>query len=304
MSHVSLPRSEHLIVTRAGGQSLHPQWIAADGVSMDYDILVAAYEDAAPQVAHEQVLNLFVAGTKVAGLAHVLDVHRDLLDRYRSIAFIDDDISADPHVLAQCFAVGDALDLKIWQPSLTPDSHFSYAGFVCNPHYKWRFVNFVEMMCPFFSCAKLREVEFLLKSGYESGIDLVWCNVGDVKPGDFAVLDCCPVRHTRPVGRDKEKNGYVGVRCYEDDINEILDRFAIPWPSFVPYACVGRDGRTVSSRLAMLAGAMSLLRSIPKNSHMLTRARSVLVHWKHLLTRRPRNYRITPGATASCAHVG
>lgn len=286
-----VPRASYLIVTRAGKNSLHTRWMEPTGVRMDYDILVGVYEEDAPRANHEQVFYAAVPGRKVDGIGRMLRDYDDLIGRYDCVAFLDDDISADPETLSRCFRIGSGLGLKIWQPALTPDSHYTYAGLVENRRYKLRYVNFIEMMCPFFAGEKLREIAFLYRSGYESGIDLVWCNVGaEDKKSSFAVLDCCPVRHTRPVGQAKEKNGFTGGRRYESDIDRALDEFGIPWLGCVPYAGLTSKGALITSRAAMFVDSVPLLASVPKNAGRRLRLRAVLVHWKHLLTGTAGNY--------------
>lgn len=286
-------KSDYLVVTRAGRNSLHREWISPLKEEMNFDILVAAYEPQTPDIEHENVFNKFVPGRKVEGYSRILRELGEFIFQYRAIAFIDDDISSNAANISKCFEIGNQLGLAIWQPALSLKSHFTYAGLLANSGCNWRHVNFIEMMCPFFSLQKLREIEFLFHLGYESGIDLVWCNVGHPGPKDFAVLDCCPVTHTKPVGLEKERNGFSGTRRYEDDIEQVLRKFEISWLSCVPYSCVKRDGTSIVSRMRMLLLALRLLVVVPQNSHMRLRGRAVLVHWKHLLTRPARNYRLS-----------
>ncbi len=260
---------------------------------MNFDVLVSSYEDDIPIVAHEKVFQ--IPGnrrTKVEGFSRLLRDYGDFIAAYRLVAFIDDDVAADAETLSQCFELGDELGLQIWQPALSHDSYFTYAALLRNPAYAWRYVNFIEMMCPFFSREKLAQVAFLYDQGYESGIDLIWCNVGRSGSRSFAVLDCCCVKHTRPVGGEMAKNGFVSGRSYETDIEKILGDYNAPWLSCIPYACVGRDGRIISSRLGMFLRSIPLLASVLKASFSTARMRAVVVYWKHLLTRRAENCQI------------
>ena len=43
-----------------------------------------------------------------------------------------------------------------------------------NPLFRYRQTDFVEMMCPFFDAAALRNAVPLFHKGYETAIDLVW----------------------------------------------------------------------------------------------------------------------------------
>lgn len=302
--HRLVPRSDYLIIVRAGKRSLHPQWVGAAGERMNFDILVAAFEDGVPAVRHEQVFQVpGVGATKVEGLGRVLQDYSEFVRSYRAVAMIDDDVAANAPTLSRCFETGDELNLQIWQPALTHNSYFTYAAFLQNPAFSWRYVNFIEMMCPFFSRKKLAEVAFLFHQGYESGIDLVWCNLGYRDWRSFAVLDCCCVHHTLPVGALKERNGFIGGRRYEDDIERILIEYDVPWLSCVPYACVGKDGTIVSSRLGMFARSVLPLLSALRASSSAGRLRAVLVHWKHLLTRPARNCELAPLGVAADARA-
>jgi hypothetical protein len=284
--------SDNLVVTRAGSSSLHPRWLDKRAPG-DFDLLVAAYAPDAPTVDGPGVQRLFVPGRKVEGYAKLLRNHRRFLERYRRIALIDDDIDADATALAECFRVGAERDLKIWQPSLTKDSHFTYAAFVSNPRYFLRYVNYVEMMCPFFRTDILFRNLPLFLAGYESGIDLVWCNVVADGPRDFAVIDGVAVRHTRPVGTAKAANGFVGTRRYEDDIHAALARWSLPWLSAVPYAGERHDGTIVTGRWRLLADALAIgPAAFAQATAIRTRLRSILVHWSHILRQPPKNVRV------------
>ena len=204
-------------------------------------------------------MQVFVPGRKVEGFQVVFEKYGSLIDGYEQVALLDDDIRCDAQALSRCFDIGSSRQLSIWQPSLSCDSYFTYAGTLHNPHYKVRFVNFIEMMCPFFSRSALKSVEILFSYGWESGIDLVWCSVLPPRKQQFAIVDAVQVRHTRPVGTLKEANGFQG-RNYEDDIYACLDHFNMDWPSLVVEAAIGGRGGEVTGA-AITLGCLPLLRA-------------------------------------------
>src|SRR3546814_13557858 len=101
------------------------------------------------------------------------------------------------------------------------------------------------MMCAFFSASALRQVAPLFALGCESGIDLVYCSLLPDPWMKCAVIYSIEVRHTRPVGKEKDKNGFSDTR-YEDAINACLAHFEMKWPSLIAYRGIDRHGKTRS----------------------------------------------------------
>jgi len=193
-----------------------------------------------------------VPGAKVAGYGAFLREHRDFVQRYARVALIDDDVRADSHTLSRCFDLGESLGLSLWQPSLTWDSYTSYITLLRHPGLTpARYVNFVEMMCPFFKTEALLEVEDLFRLGAETGIDVIWSAILGQEPRRLAVLDGASVKHTAPVGRLMAMNGFDPDEGYEAKIEELVRLFAIEFPGCVG---LGPSGRfTFLDRIVSLA---------------------------------------------------
>lgn len=286
--HDWTPTHPYLVVVRAGPRSLHRNWLAPSQ-RRGFDLLVSAYDSTIEDSGLPGVFLEQRAGSKVASYARLFEEKRAFLENYRFIALFDDDLSIDAAALTACFEVASRHGLKICQPSLSHDSHFTYAALLQNKSYALRYVNYVEMMCPIFRTDVLMKIRPLYALGYESGIDLIWCNTGQPGPKDFAVIDAVSVRHTRPVGGQKSENGFTNQRRYEDDIYDVLDRYALPWLSCVPYSAVDENLRETTSRTRLLLSSLKLCGAIFRQDNHCDRARSVAVHWKHLIRRRPRN---------------
>ncbi|PIB91626.1 hypothetical protein [Caulobacter sp. FWC2] len=269
---------------RAGPNSLHQGWQPSD--DDNFDLLVEAYHRDVIDDGSSHIRHLFVAGKKVSGWSQILTDHPDILDRYDQVAFIDDDIETSAAAISRCFSVGQDWDLHIWQPALSADSYVTYAASITNPDLDLRFCNYIEMMCPFFKSAELRRAAPLFTMGFESGIDLIWCSLAEEAGGRCAIVDCCVVKHTRPVGELKHLNGFIG-RTYESDIYECLDLFGVRWPSWVASGAVNRSGQTISSKLALTIHAarplLSLL-SAPRGTRRY-RLKAAMDHIRHQVTR-------------------
>ncbi|MGO4337698.1 hypothetical protein AB4037_22540 [Labrys sp. KB_33_2] len=272
---------KYLLVARIGPKSLHAQWLAASA-DRNYDVFLSSYDTSLPAIAGDGVYFEYRSGSKVAGYDGLLREHAEFLGRYKYICFFDDDISATPSSISGIFSRCDQYNLKIAQPALTWDSHFTYACLLQQKRYALRYLNFVEMMCPVFRHDILERIAPLYALGYESGIDLVWCNLVAEGPGDFAVIDEFPVRHTEPVGGNKVANGFVDGRLYEDDIHAILALFRLPWLRATPISAVSRSGREINGRMSLLLSALVLLAAMPLRRPVAGRFRAILVHWRHL----------------------
>lgn len=289
---------KYLLIARVGSSSLHPAWLAPSA-GRSFDVLLSAYCADASDPEEAGIFFEYRPGTKVAGYAEVFAAHADLISQYAYVALFDDDLLIDSASITTLFEIASSLALKIAQPALTYDSHFTYACLLQDPAFRLRYVNYIEMMCPVFRQDVFQEVRVLYTMGYESGIDLIWCNLVATSPRDFAVIDDVTVRHTRAVGVSKSANGFVGGRRYEDDIDAVLARFGLPWLSCVPYAGVRHDGTVERRRFVFLLSALRLVAVITRGPGWRQRARSVAVFWKHLMTRKAVNNRVAPPAEAA-----
>jgi hypothetical protein len=280
----SLPaRRRNAVIVRAGPKSLHPHWLAGD--PPEFDLYVLAYAPTLPSPPTTYVEELQLPGTKVAGWHNFFTSRPDIFERYERIALIDNDIECSARDINLAFRRGRENDLWLWQPSLTPDSYFSYAMTLKNPLFKIRYVNYIEMMCPFFSSAYLKECSALFGLGYETGIDLFWCRLRKNSSYRFAVLDEVSVRHTEPVGAQAHLQGFIGESAdYRVVIKKMQSRFKIFFNGPVAYAGDLRLNRHVKGRLAMTILSAAILKN---HRALVTRCwlRSATDHIRHNLVR-------------------
>lgn len=252
---MKLPSSgnTNLVLVRAGPRSLHKQWLSRPGQTQGFDLMVLAYGPTPLALERADFGYIEAPGAKVAGYGAFIHSHRSFVERYARVAMIDDDILADSRSIARCFAIGERLDLSLWQPSLTWDSYTSYITLLRQPGFRSaRYVNFVEMMCPFFRTEALVAMKDLLRIGAETGIDVIWSAALGQEPRRLAVLDAVSVKHTAPVGRLKAMNGFDPDESYQGGIDAVTELFGIEFPGCVDMGPSGRFGRL--DRLASLAG--------------------------------------------------
>lgn len=282
-----------LLVTRIGPKSLHQRWIGTPE-TRQFDVFLSAYTPKAETVDQSGVRNELRPGFKVEGYSGFINEHRALWEDYDYICFWDEDLETDTETLNQMFAICAAGHFKIAQPALTHDSHFTYAGLLQQKAFRYRHVNYIEMMCPVFRTDTLPLIEPLYHSGFESGIDLIWCNLLFETPKDFAVIDATPVRHTEPVGDRKSDNGFSEEDTYETHIHKMLDQYDLPWLACTPYSGVRKDGQVISSRIRLFLSALSAFGAVALQRPLWPRVRFVLVHLKHLSQAPARNLKRAP----------
>ena len=212
----------------------------------------------------------------------------ELLDQYDYIAMIDDDIDTDAAGLNFCFDEGRKLALLIWQPALSWNSYATFAGLLQNPLFAIRYVNCIEMMCPFFQSAYLKRLIPLFAMDCEVGIDLVWCSMTEAPVRRFAVLDKVKVHHTRRIGTQMAQNGFAN-KTYEDDIETCLKAFSMRWPSLVSDQAVLTSGRPVTQQIWIALSAFVMLGApfFAPRGEILKHIRIVLIHLKHQFLRAP-----------------
>ncbi len=274
-----------LAIVRAGKNSLH-QSFADDLPSRNYDLFVFSYHEDVPKPPRSTDHYLLHPGEKIASYAWLFQNRPDLFETYDIIALLDDDLATDVDTLSACFDIGWSYDLNLWQPSLTPDSYFSYAAFLQNPDFKLRYTNFVEMMCPFMTSNTLRQATPFLAMGYPTGPDLIWSRLHQQNEYKSAIIDAISVKHTRDVGHTIGIETKGRVRSYDDITNAFLNEVGETFRGNVVYAAECRSGKKISSRVSIARRTLRQLRGIASTPHPKRYfAHHVLASINHILRR-------------------
>ncbi len=121
-----------------------------------------------------------------------------LVDRYRGVMLLDDDLEITYSQLGKfldfCWSHGFVLA----QPSLTPDSSWSHEELLNSSSSGWRPVRMVEVMCPYFASSALRSVLKTFDLSYSTwGLDYAWPTIISESP---VVVDAFTIRHTKSPG--------------------------------------------------------------------------------------------------------
>lgn len=281
-----------LVIVRAGKQSVHPGWIDRR-LEPRFDVLVAAYEPLENELLAGAAESLLIPGRKVAGWHELFRRRPDLLERYDRIALMDDDLRCGPDDIALSFELGRRHALSLWQPSLSWDSHFSYAVTLNNPLFELRFVNFIEMMCPFFSSDHLARSLPLFSLGLETGIDRAWCRLQRDPHRAYAIIDAVRVAHTRPVGLNKAQQGFTEYKhAYQTVVSAFEADLGIPFRGPVAYGGISAKGRPIDGRLAMAARCLVPVLGWSRSVNDGWFWRPMVDHLRHILLRPTDNEQI------------
>ncbi len=198
----SIGKRKYLIVVRAGNASLHPTWLQGSA-ERTWDLLVHAYGTECNWSDQEGVEILHAIGSDIQGpkmraLHSLYSQKRELFLSYDYICLADDDLASSVETFNRMFLLCVHYGLELAQPALTHDSHMgNWSITMENTSFLLRYTNFVEVMCPVFSraffdlCAPTFQENM---SGY--GLDLLWSSWVS-SPWKIAILDACPVKHTR-----------------------------------------------------------------------------------------------------------
>lgn len=233
----------YLLVVRAGDFSLHPGWL--DGPrSWDLHISYFGSRDEPFGALPEGVSLSRETGPKYPGLSACLAAHPEFLDRYSLIGFPDDDLACRAADWNRAFAVLDEIGADLGQPALDPRSFFSYDIFLRRKKFRYREVDFVELMCPIFSMSFLREILPTWTLNASSwGLDYLWRARALREGRRMAIVDEASVLHTRAIGRGAQYSAanMKGGSRY-DDFETVLKAHDITDRSRRVLRGVGKDG--------------------------------------------------------------
>lgn len=202
-----------MVIVRAGDNSLHPGWLAS---GRNWNILVSGYGESPPSKEHADIVHHFRGG-KWDGIYDAIRANEEYVFSHERIMLADDDLRMRADDISAAFAIGAKLDLRLYQPSVA--GYGSWRHLFARGGCLLRYVSMIEIMMPILH----RDILGVLwrdfrqmQSGF--GMDLYWGVLAGFP--HVAVLDCVPVRHTRPVGGNK--------RWARDEINRNLIRRCAP----------------------------------------------------------------------------
>jgi hypothetical protein len=188
----------HLLVVRAGNNSLHRNWLVGKG-ARTFDLLVSYYGDDLDRFANDAEHFHRMKGTRWAGHDAIMRGNPALMAGYDRVCFACDDLDADLATWNALFAFCEDYGLDLAQPAILGPISYPITAPVAGLLY--RETTFVEVMCPVFSG---RALAFCKATFGESvsgwGLDFVWCRLLADHGWRLGIIDSLCVTHTRPLG--------------------------------------------------------------------------------------------------------
>lgn len=250
----------NLVFVRVGAKSLHRGWLEGPG-ERNWDLQLSQYDDD-PEIGRGGDLPLSVdKGTKWDSIYRYLAANPELFERYRYIAFMDDDLVFTKQDLNRYFDICAEHNLYLAQPSLHPDSHVCYAILHQCRFTKLRFTNFVECMAPAIRTDYLRSFMPHMAqviSGW--GMDRIWTCTMPNPAYKSAVIDEISMVHTRPHATGAVYDAFSNQRVSPVDemANLIASYDGVP-KRMLAYGAIGRDGKRLSGAWTRGLNGASLL---------------------------------------------
>ena len=194
--------SGNLVIVRAGKESLHGGWLELPAGKRGWDLIVSYYhpDACAAHPEREGVTKHYYPGGKWSGIYDAV-TRLGVLERYEYIWCPDDDILIAGGEINRLFETAGKWKLALCQPALLPAGFYFHFLVTRCPAFELRFTNFVEVMAPCFSRARLGMLLPLFKDRHTGvGLDYIWAAPGLTAPNSAAILDAVSMTHTRPVG--------------------------------------------------------------------------------------------------------
>ncbi len=250
----------HLVVARVGAKSLHREWLTGTGPRL-WDLQLSQYDDH-PGFEHDGDLPLSKdKGTKWDSISRLFEANPGLLDRYRYIMLMDDDVRLNLDDMNRFLNIVDAHDLAVAQPALHPDSYFCYPILLRCAGLRLRYSNFVEGMAPALRSDHLRYVLDWMKTYHSGwGIDRLWAVYMKDPSFRAAIVDEVQMLHTRPHGTGAVYESFhqksVDPRS---DMAKLLSSYENTPDRMLVYGAVTRGGRALNGATARLWNGTNLI---------------------------------------------
>lgn len=260
----------NLVVVRASDTSLHPRWLASKQAGeRNWDLIVNYFGDDPEKWQGGDWVRIASKSRKLPALHDLFLEHEHIIRKYEYVWCPDDDLDCSCEEISRMFAICHEYSLDMAQPSLTPNSYFTYQSTLHNAPFRLRYMYFVEMMAPCFSRETLWELlpTFAEKDNLSGwGVDHVWAQLVRRRQGRAAVIDAAQIWHTRPLG-GANYNVFQGTgKTAWDELNAILSKYGISRRhQYKMHGAVTRQGRSLAAGpwLTALYG-MGLLLAAPR----------------------------------------
>lgn len=182
-------KNKNLVFSSVGDNN--PQigkWIHG---TKNYDILIVYYGNHKNKYKSVSDYYFERLGSKWQNIHYIVNNHPHIINQYKDILLLDDDIILSPYQINQLFDIRKQYKLDILAPAFRNTSKISHQITRVNPLYLLRYTNFVE------NCNPLMKKEILLKFMhkynpilFDYGTDYWYINtLGDDTKNKVAIID-------------------------------------------------------------------------------------------------------------------
>jgi hypothetical protein len=191
-----------------------------------YDVLLNYYHES--DIHPKADMAVVQAGTKTTAIRRLMELRPDLLLRYHTVLFLDDDVEIGAQGIEAFFRAMTAEELDLAQPALTADSATAYA-FLKKPSVSAGVtrVSSVEIMAPALTRRALEGAKWAFAesvSGWGSDLLLGPATRAAFGPNSVGIIGSVAVRHAAPV--DLSGAFYAFLRRYGVDPGHEANRIA------------------------------------------------------------------------------
>lgn len=186
-----------ILTTTSNGEGL--EYYSFENKNFDLFVIDYTSEIDSSPISSDHITKVFATqgGFKYHNIKLLIETH-GLLEKYDYIWLPDWDISISSSSLTRLFEIAHKYNLDLSQPSLDPDSYYSWSITLTNQESSVRITNFVEVMCPLFKTSFLKEVLWTFDLNYSSwGLDFLWSSLAE--NFNLGIIDSIVVKHERPI---------------------------------------------------------------------------------------------------------
>jgi hypothetical protein len=191
---------KYAVYFQCGSGSIHEKWLNGSGI--DWDLLVNHYDQTYVNKIScdvEFIQTGAQPGTKFTSFNQLLTIRPNMIDSYRYIMLLDDDIFMNEKDISLLFKTAEEKDLDLTQASLSADSHYAHPVFKNSGERGLRYVNGVEIMMPVISQSLLKLGSHLFSQSISGwGIDVALSRLVSA-PYKVAVVDEVVAKHIKPI---------------------------------------------------------------------------------------------------------
>jgi len=253
-------KRDYLVIVRVGKNSLHREWLQGSA-PRSWDLALSQYDDH-PGFDDDGDWPLTKdKGTKWDSINRLLEAKPEMLDGYKYVMLMDDDVRLNCDDMNRFLEITDSHNLAVAQPALHRDSYFCYPILLRCSGMRLRYSNFIEGMAPALRTDHLRNVLGWMKTYHSGwGIDRLWAVYMEDPSFRAAIVDEVQMLHTRPHGTGAVYENFQKKSVDpRDDMATLLASVDNAPEQMLVYGAVSKSGRALNGTLARLINGAQLL---------------------------------------------